>query len=79
MSKSKSSAALAEPEALAEVEASEPAQLPTRKYRVHLEALTPIEHKTAEVRATSQDEAWSKFCELNGITDSGCDRTITEV
>lgn len=50
-----------------------------RKFRVHLAASTPLASPTAEFEAESADEAWAKFCELNGISGSSCERTITEV
>jgi len=50
-----------------------------RKFRVHLAANTPLAHESADIQATAPEEAWGKFCEMNGISGSSCERTITEV
>lgn len=39
-------------------------------WRVSLDCPTPIEHRTLDVEAGSQDEAKAKFCKANGISDS---------
>lgn len=50
-----------------------------KKFNVVLHANTPLAHESAVIAASSGDEAWSKFCEMNGISDSTCEREITEV
>ncbi len=64
-------------EMLPVAEASEPAK-PT-KFRVQLSAHTPIEHNDVTLEAENEADAKAKFCALNGITDSTCPWTITEV
>ncbi len=64
----------------AEVAASEPDKLPTvKRFRVQLSAHTPIEFNDLVIDAQNVAEAKAKFCEKNGILDSTCPWTITEV
>lgn len=51
----------------------------TRRFRVHLSAGTPLAVNPAEVEADSDLAAWEKFCDLNGISGSTCQREITEI
>ena len=67
-------------EVVKEVEASEPAKLPTlKRYRVQLSAHTHVEHNDVVIEADNPDEAKQKFCDMNGIGSSTCPWTITEV
>lgn len=52
------------------------AELP--RFRVQLAAHTPIEHNGVVIEAENEAEAKAKFCEMNGITDSTCQWTITK-
>lgn len=49
------------------------------KFYVHLAATTPIAHNGVEIEADSAEQAWEKFCAMNGISGSSCQRTINEV
>lgn len=71
MAKQKSESAAAVAEAVPE--------LKPKRFRVHLAANTPLAYKTHEFDAETPEEAWEKFCDLNGISGSSCERTITEV
>jgi len=46
------------------------------KYRVHLNCPTPIEFRILDVEAKDEQEAWKKYCEANGISDSVHEKTI---
>jgi len=46
------------------------------KYRVHLNCPTPIEFRVLEVEASNEAEAWKKYCEANGISDSVHEKII---
>lgn len=50
-----------------------------KKFSVVLHANTPLAHESAVIEAENGDEAWSKFCAMNGISDSTCEREISEV
>lgn len=65
----------AEPVAVVEpVEMKIEAKAP--KYRVQLNCPTPIEFRVLEVEANDEAEAWLKYCEANGISDSVHERSI---
>lgn len=69
--------------AVAAVHAEEPAAAKAEApaipvaYTVHLKCPTPLAKNPARVAAVSEDEAWAKFCELNGISGSDHPREIT--
>ena len=50
-----------------------------QKFYVHLAATTPIAHNGVQIEAETADEAWDKFCAMNGISGSSCEKTIREV
>ena len=58
---------------------SDCAVLEVKKFRVNLEALTPLTFNDQVFTADNADDAWEQFCKLNNISGSSCDRTITEV
>lgn len=58
---------------------SQAAVLDAPRFKVHLAATTPIAHNGVVIEAVTEDEAWDKFCVINGISGSSCERTITEV
>lgn len=70
-------------DAVAAVHAQEPATAKAEApaipvaYTVHLKCLTPLANNPARIAAVSEDEAWAKFCELNGISGSDHPREIT--
>lgn len=55
------------------------AVLEPKSFRVKLDALTPLAVNDVAIEASDADEAWGKFCAMNGISGSSCERTITEV
>lgn len=50
-----------------------------RKFRVALNATTPLLHKELVVEAEDEAEAWQRFCDINGISGSACPREITRI
>ena len=58
---------------------AEPPQATSKRYRVKLHATTYLLHPEALVDAQSESEAWEKFCAMNSISGSSCDREIHEV
>ncbi len=50
-----------------------------RMFEVYLNANTPLEFNPLTVEALHEGEAWQKFCDANGISDSTCPRTIKAV
>lgn len=58
---------------------SRAAVLESPRFKVHLAATTPIAHNGVVIEAETAAEAWDKFCAMNGISGSSCERTITEV
>jgi len=56
-----------------------PQPAPPRRYRITLQAPTPVAHPELEVEAETESAAWQKFCAANGISDSVHDRMIVEL
>lgn len=50
-----------------------------KRYRVKLHASTYLLHPEAVIEADNDAEAWEKFCAMNSISGSTCDREINEV
>lgn len=50
-----------------------------RRFKVQLSAHTPVAHNGIVLEAENEAEAKAKFCEMNGITDSTCPWSISEV
>ena len=50
-----------------------------KRFKVQLSAYTPVEHNGVVIEAENEAEAKAKFCEMNGITDSTCPWSISEV
>jgi hypothetical protein len=50
-----------------------------RLFRVHLAAVTPLEHNDIVLEAVSAADARKKFCEMNNIGGSDHAWTITEI
>lgn len=46
-----------------------------RRYRVHVDAPTPLAANPLEVEAATEAEAWQAFCRVNGI--GGTERPVS--
>lgn len=56
-----------------------PAAGSKRRWRVHLQAPTPLAHNPLEVEAATEEQAWEAFMQANGISGSMHERTIVPV
>lgn len=49
------------------------------RYRVTLNCPTPLAHRTLDIEADNEQEAWGLFMVANGIRDSRHERTIEKI